>query len=145
MEMTCDDIDDCGDNASCDEGNSGDGFMCLCDDGYTGTAYNEEATCVENTCNAFTFEEGMIVSTSTSYCTEGTWCSSAKRENISFSRSLTQRTHSVSLTQPMTLSALSPYCIPHSQQYHSNVTEILNSRFALEHRYSAVINIRHIV
>ena len=98
MEMTCDDIDDCGDNASCDEGNSGDGFMCLCDDGYTGTAYNEEATCVENTCNAFTFEEGMIVSTSTSYCTEGTWCSIEReaREYL-FSRSLTQRTHSCHL------------------------------------------------
>ena len=71
-ELTCDDIDDCGEHASCDEGNSGDGFMCLCDVGYTGTAYNEEATCVEKICNAFTFEEGMIVSTSTSYCTEGT-------------------------------------------------------------------------
>ena len=61
VEKTCDDIDDCGEHASCDDGNSGDGFVCLCDDGYTGTAYNEEATCVENTCNVFTFEEGMIV------------------------------------------------------------------------------------
>ena len=43
----------------------------------------------------------------------GTLCSSAKRENISFSL----------------------FCIPHSQKHHSNVTEILNSRFALEHRY----------
>ena len=32
-ELTCDDIDDCGEHASCDEGNSGDGYMCLCDDG----------------------------------------------------------------------------------------------------------------
>ena len=31
---------------------------------------------------------------------------------------------------------MSLYCIPHSQQNHSNVTEILNSRFALEHRYA---------
>ena len=145
MEMTCDDIDDCGDNASCDEGNSGDGFLCVCDDGYTGTAYNEEATCVENTCNAFTFEEGMIVSTSTSYCTQGTWCSSAKRENISFLVHLLRGLTRVTYTTTMTLSALSPYCIPHSQQYHSNVTEILNSRFALEHRYRAIIFIRYIM
>ena len=69
--MTCNNINDCGDHASCDEGNSGDGFLCVCDDGYTGTAYNEEATCVENTCDPFTFQVGMIESTSTSYCTEG--------------------------------------------------------------------------
>ena len=28
--------------------------------------------------------------------------------------------------------------LPHSQQYQSNVTEILNSRIALEHRYEAM-------
>ena len=42
----------------------------------------------------------------------GTWCLSAKRENISFSHSLTQRARSVSLTQ---LSPFSLYHIPHSQ------------------------------
>ena len=40
----------------------------------------------------------------------------------------------VSRTQPMSLT-MSLYCVPHSQQYHSNVTEILNSRFALEHKH----------
>ena len=30
---------------------------------------------------------------------------------------------------------LSLYFVLHSQQYHSNVTDILNSRFALEYRY----------
>ena len=33
-EMTCDDVDTCGDNASCDEGDSDDGYICSCDDGY---------------------------------------------------------------------------------------------------------------
>ena len=33
-EMTCDDVDNCGDNASCDEGDSDDGYICSCDDGY---------------------------------------------------------------------------------------------------------------
>ena len=55
----------------------------------------------------------------------------------------------VSRTQPMSLTRVTPLCpslatipldcVPHSQQYHSNVAEILNSRFALEHRYLTII------
>ncbi|MEC7112382.1 MAG: hypothetical protein VXW72_02505, partial [Candidatus Thermoplasmatota archaeon] len=42
-EMTCDDAD-CGDNAHCDEGSSGDGYVCSCDLGYEGdTTYNTPA------------------------------------------------------------------------------------------------------
>ena len=43
-----------------------------------------------------------------------------------FSRSLTQRTHTCHLHNILIL-PLSLHCIPHSQQYHSNFTEILNS------------------
>ena len=60
-----------------------------------------------------------------------TWCSSAKRENISFLIHLPLSLRVFFLVHlPLSL-----HCIPHSQQYHSNFTEILNSRFALEHRY----------
>ena len=44
----------------------------------------------------------------------------------------------VSRTQPISLTRVTLLC-PHSQQYHLNVTEILNSRFALENRYDLVI------
>jgi len=43
-ELTCADIGDCGEHASCDEGNSGDGFMCLCDDG---CVFDPHSYCLE--------------------------------------------------------------------------------------------------
>ena len=62
-----------------------------------------------------------------------TWCSSAKRENISLIhllRGLTRVTYTTNKSHSVSL-----YLRPHSQQYHLNVTEIFNSRFALENRY----------
>ena len=41
----------------------------------------------------------------------------------------------MSLTQSINPILVTLLYIPHSQQHHSNVTERLNSRFALEHRY----------
>ena len=51
-----------------------------------------------------------------------TWCSTAITFLIHLLRGLTRVTNTI-FTQT------------HSQSYNSNVTEILNSRFALEHRY----------
>ena len=54
-----------------------------------------------------------------------------------FSHSLPQRTHSCHLRNPLT----SHHCrIPYSQEKYSNVTEILNSRFVLEHRYGGNVD-----
>ena len=45
----------------CDDGDSGDGYTCRCVPGSVGTdVANGAATCVENTCDAFEFTEGMI-------------------------------------------------------------------------------------
>ena len=62
-EMTCDDAD-CGEHASCDD-YLRIGFVCSCDNGYTGDVVsNGAATCVENACDAFEFTEGVIGDTS---------------------------------------------------------------------------------
>ena len=70
-----------------------------------------------------------------------------ERENVSFlihllrglTVSLFLFTYSedslVSRTQPISITRVN-LLYPYSQQNHSNVTEILNSRFALEHRYA---------
>ena len=49
----------------CDEGDSGDGYTCRCVPGSVGTdVANGAATCVENTCDAFEFTEGVVGDTS---------------------------------------------------------------------------------
>ena len=59
-----------------------------------------------------------------------------RARNISLSYLLTQSDSLVSRTQPISLTRVTLLCVLNRpQQYRSNVTEILISRFALEHRY----------